>query len=245
MPNEIMHKDEGQDSNSNFEMDTQESLDKKMSYFFRHGYGKDIETPKYCIKKAKEGNKYAMLWLARMYRDGKGIEKDIIKSAEWMRRAADGDINYAKNELFDVLWRIGTLESYNEMIEVASAFAESGDGGAMGRLGRAYRYGRGVERDIDKAIDWMRKASNKNIWWAKNELFDMLWYRNYPDDTLELKSLIEKSAQEGDSNALLRLGRMYRYGKGINRDLNKAIDLMKKASDSLMSAKYEYVDLLL
>ena len=60
-----------------------------------------------------------------------------------------------------------------EMISVATEFAEKGDGGAMGRLGRAYRDGKGVPQDMNKAAEWMRKAADKNIRWAKNELFDI------------------------------------------------------------------------
>ena len=111
--------------------------------------------------------------LARVFRDGKGVKQDLGKAAEWMRKAADKNIGWAKNELFDILWRINTPESQEEMISVATAFAEAGDGNAMGRLGRAYRDGRGVKQDLGKAAEWMRKAADKNIGWAKNELFDI------------------------------------------------------------------------
>ena len=125
------------------------------------------------IKLAELGNGNAMGRLGRAYRDGKGVEKDLDKAAEWMRKAADKDVDWAKNELFDILWRIGTPESYEEMISVVTEFADKGDGNAMGRLGRAYRDGKGVEKDLNKAAEWMRKAADKNVGWAKNELFDL------------------------------------------------------------------------
>ena len=43
----------------------------------------------------------------------------------------------------------------------------------MARLGRAYRDGRGVEKDIDKAISWMHKAAKINFKWER-ELNDLL-----------------------------------------------------------------------
>ena len=111
--------------------------------------------------------------IGRQYRDGRGVKQDLDRAAEYMRKAADKNVGWAKNELFDILWRIGTPESMEEMISVATESAEAGDGGAMGRLGRAYRDGKGVPQDLDKAAEWMRKAADKNVWWAKNELLDI------------------------------------------------------------------------
>ncbi len=108
--------------------------------------------------------------LARVYFYGIGVPKNLNRAAKWMRLANKKKVYWAKNELFDILWRIGTPEALEEMIGVANAFAAEGDGGAMGRLGRAYREGRGVEKDLDKAAEWMRKAADKNIPWARNEL---------------------------------------------------------------------------
>ena len=111
--------------------------------------------------------------LARAYRDGKGVEKNIDESIRWMRAAAEKNSAWAKNELFDILWNIGTQESYSEMIPIITESANTGDSGAMGRLGRAYRDGKGVGKDLDKAAEWMRKAVNKSVAWKK-ELDKML-----------------------------------------------------------------------
>ena len=109
------------------------------------------------------------------YRDGKGVGKDLNEAAKWMRGAASRNIKSAKwtNELFDVLWRIGTPESMREMIESVTKFASTGDAGAMGRLGRAYRDGKGVGKDLGKAAEWIRKAAGKSANWEK-ELSDLL-----------------------------------------------------------------------
>jgi TPR repeat protein len=111
--------------------------------------------------------------LGRAYRDGKGVEKNLDIAADWMRKASAINIGWTKNELFDILWKIDTPDSRKEMIAVATAFADSGNGEAMGRLGRAYRDGKGVEKDLDIAADWMRKASAKNIGWVKVELSNL------------------------------------------------------------------------
>ena len=53
----------------------------------------------------KQNEVQAIAELGRCYRDGKGVGKDLVKAAEWMRKAADQDLGWAKNELFDILWR--------------------------------------------------------------------------------------------------------------------------------------------
>ncbi|MCB5266468.1 MAG: hypothetical protein LHW41_09590, partial [Candidatus Cloacimonetes bacterium] len=179
------------------------------------------------------------------YRDGKGVPRDLDKAAEWMRKASDKNVGWAKNELFDILWRIGTPEAHEEMISVATAFAEAGDGNAMGRLGRAYRDGKGVPRDLDKAAEWMRKASDKNVGWAKNELFDILWKINTPESHKEMISVAKVFAEAGDGGAMGRLGRAYRDGRGVEQDLDKAAEWMRKAADKNVKwAKNELCDIL-
>ena len=74
-----------------------------------------------------------------------------------MRKAVYDNHNWS-NELFDILWKIGTPESFAEMIAVASGFAEEGNAGAMARLGRAYREGKGVPKDLDKAAELIKKS---------------------------------------------------------------------------------------
>ncbi len=194
---------------------------------------------------AMNGNATAMGRLGRMYRDGKGVERDLDEAIKWMRKAADKNVGWAKNELFDILWKIDTPEAHEEMISVATEFAEKGDGNAMGRLGRMYRDGKGVERDLDEAIKWMRKAADKNVGWAKNELFDILWKIDTPEAHEEMISVATEFAEKGDGNAMGRLGRMYRDGKGVERDLDEAIKWMRKAADKNVGwAKNELFDIL-
>ncbi len=185
------------------------------------------------------------LIIGRAYRDGKGVEMNLDKAAEWMRLAFEKDIAPADNELFDILWKIDTPDSRSEMINVATMSAKSGNGEAIGRLACAYRDGRGVECDLIKASELMREASNKDIGWAKNELFDMLWTFKTPETDQEMISVISSFANTGDGNAMLRMGRAYREGRGVKQDMAMAIDWMRKASDkNISSAKIELSDIL-
>ncbi len=195
---------------------------------------------------ANQGDSHAMIRLGRAYRDGKGVGQDLEKAMEWMRKAANKNIAWAGNELFDILWKIGTPDSYREMVSVADTFAKQNDTNAMIRLGRAYRDGKGVGQDLEKAMEWMRKAANKNSVSAGNELFDILWKIGTPDSYREMVSVADTFANQGNPHAMIRLGRAYRDGKGVGQDLEKAAEWIGQAVD--MGAKWasnELVQLLL
>ena len=128
----------------------------------------------------------------------------------------------------------GTPKDFIEIREITKTLIEDANpsvkSGVMGRLGRMYRDGKGVEKDLDKAIEWMRKAAKRNTVW-ESELINMLWKRGTPDDLAELKSVVENGAAEGKAYAFLWIGRMYRDGKGVEKDLDQAIEWMRRAAE--------------
>ena len=58
-------------------------------------------------------------------------------------------------------------------VSTIQKLADNEDADAMGRLGRAYRDGKGVGKDLGKAAEWMGKAAGKSVNWEK-ELSDLL-----------------------------------------------------------------------
>ncbi len=167
--------------------------------------------------------------LARAYRDGKGVPQDLSKAAEWMRKSANKNVEWAQIELFDILWKLGNVDAYSEMISTILPLVQKGDGGAIGRLARAYRDGKGVPQDLSKAAEWMRKSANKNVEWAQIELFDILWKLGNVDAYPEMISTILPLVQKGNGKAILRLARAYRYGKGVAQNEVESINLYARA----------------
>ena len=197
----------------------------------KRGYNEDLmEAFNLASGFSTKGDGGAMGRLGRMYRDGKGVEKDLDKAIEWMRKAAEKNPSW-NNEFMDVLWKRGTPDDLMELKGDAEKGAAEGNAFALQWLARMYRDGKGVEKDLDKAIDMMRKTAEKIQGWSRNELVDMLWKRGTPEDFEEMKSVAETAAGEGDIGAMGRLGRMYRDGKGVEKDLDKAIEWMRKAAE--------------
>lgn len=84
----------------------------------------------------------------------------------WMRKAANKKYGWSMNELFDLLWARGNDADFTEAYHIAKQFSET-NSGAMGRLGKAYREGKGIDKDLNLAIYWMEKAARENPAWKK------------------------------------------------------------------------------
>ena len=178
--------------------------------------------------------------LGRAYREGRGVDKDLHKAADWMRKAHEGGVKWADWELFDILWRINTPESMTEALGFGMPLAESGVKELQGWIARCYREGRGVEKDLDKATEWMRKAYDQKLGYASWELFDILWRIDTPESLKEAVAIAEPLAQSGNRELQGRMGRAYRDGKGVEKSLDLAREWFKKAADQdLAWAKIE------
>ena len=151
---------------------------------------------------------------------------------------------WASNELFDLLWKIGTEESYSKAIKIIEPLVKNDDPGALGRMGRAFRDGRGVQQDLLVAASYMRKSTMLNNGWAKNELFNIYWRIGNPDNDSEMISIISEFASTGDANAMGRLGRAYREGKGVEKDIIMAEYWLGKATEKHTGWVWEYINLL-
>jgi|GEM_PF-5402553 len=182
---------------------------------------------------ANRGDHGSKWRLSRMYRDGKGVQKDLDKAIELMREVALRRISWSRNEFVDMLHMRGKESDLKEAFNIANNYASEGNEGAIYRLARMYRDGKGVDKDINKAIEWMRKSSDKWYGWSRSELMDLLWQRGNPQDLTEMRNVAELTIEKGNplvkAGALGRLGRIYRDGKGVEKNIGKAIEFMQKA----------------
>lgn len=115
------------------------------------------------IKASENGDSEVMRQVGISYRDGKGTEVSLDKAIEWFRKSSDKGNGAASVQLMDVLMKRGNPEDLSEMLKIAHRFADDGNGDGMVRLGRAYRYGKGVDKDLNTATEWFRKAASAGV----------------------------------------------------------------------------------
>ncbi len=92
-----------------------------------------------------------------------------------------------------------------------------------------YYYGVGVEKNIEKAIEWTLKAYEADDKWSL-QLFDLLFeYNNSQYETIMLP-LIKEFAQSKDGEKVGRAGKAYLEGTYVEKNLNQAIKYLQYAS---------------
>ncbi len=181
-----------------------------------------------CAQLSKSGNAGAMGRLARMYRDGKYVERDYDEAIKWMQAAAEKKLAWAPAELFDLLWTIDTPESDAHMIKAINKYGDETDYAIIGRLALAYFEGRGVKKNVAKSLTLMETACAKNNYWDKD--YCRLVIKSQASD--RYSQLLEKTNRlitTGHSIGLLYLGIMYRDGLGVPIDLKESRSLLERA----------------
>jgi len=161
---------------------------------------------------------------------------------------------------------INTIFIFASMnIESLKLAAKKGDVGAIMKLALMYETGRGVEKDIQKAIRYYRQASELGSEDAKLSISLLELEQNLDKRSVSLENKIEiktksglryelkvsdlkdviKRAKNGDKDAFFTLATIYDNGYGdIKADKKRAIALYKKAA-SLGSKKAKHILLLL
>lgn len=100
----------------------------------------------------------------------------------------------------------------------------------------AYRDGKGVDKDIDKAIAILRPLAEESEW-ASRELMTSLFKKNDMADDVERLKLAEKLSKAGDINATIRMAVCYRDGRGVEKDPYKALFYLSGCTRSTWGLK--------
>ena len=126
---------------------------------------------------------------------------------------------------------------YLEAIKWYTKAAEQGHTKAQFNLGYIYFDGRGVKKNHDKALKWFLKAAKQHD--AKSEIYVGRIYEEKQDYTNAFK-WYSQIANSGYPKVQYKLWQMYRDGKGVKKDLQKAIYyLIKSTSQSYPDAQHD------
>ncbi len=93
-----------------------------------------------------------------------------------------------------------------------------------------YYLGRGVNRDVNKAIDWLKKLAAQNYMSSKVRLGFI--YEMSKHNYLEAKKRYTLDSKLHNPQALYNLGLIYEYGKGVKSDPQKAFLLYKDSAQN-------------
>ena len=114
-------------------------------------------------------------------------------------------------------------------------------------MARAYEAGRGIKKSHAKANECLEyclavyKAEAKAGFQSVYQLFDLQWRMRKDEDLL---ATLEPMLKYNRPEAKVRLARMYAKGRGVEKDLAKAKELMREAAERKPLYRSEYEKLL-
>lgn len=181
-------------------------------------------------------NVYAAFSLAGMYRRGQGVEADNAEAFRLYKVAADDASSgnaYANYEVAKMLQSgIGTPSDPEEAAR-RYALAYSGflkleksslDENLLYRLGQMNYEGVGTEKNLDRAVDYFKRAAelkNSNALFGLGKIFLDKEYQRYdPEKGIRY---LQEAAELGNAFAQTRLGKLYMTGEHLPEDLDAAI----------------------
>ncbi|HIX40560.1 MAG TPA: SEL1-like repeat protein [Candidatus Desulfovibrio intestinigallinarum] len=195
---------------------------------------------------AEQGHADAQLSLGNMYANGIGVPRDGGMARQWDAKAA--------------------RQSHKVNLSVLKQLAEQGHADAQFRLGDRYKEGKGVPRDGDMACQWYAKAvatlkkaaeqGNDDAQYRLGTIYKegkgvpqdyvraCQWYAKAAAQKHEAGlNALKQLAEQRDAEAQFRLGDMYKEGKGVPRDDDRARQWYAKAAATFkIAAKQGYVD---
>lgn len=147
----------------------------------------------------------------------------------------------------EIITRLGNIHLHDdENVREAKGYyqlaSEKGFVPALNNLGMMYFFGKGVDKNLTKAVEYLGQAAVKG---NKNSQFYLAMSLSQIDDekfNKEIIKWIQKSANNNFLKAELVLGFGYIKGEDIKKDMQKAKYWIQKAKDKNSSKAQEIWD---
>ena len=123
----------------------------------------------------------------------------------------------------------------DDVRRLAREEAERGVADAQVALGVMYLTAQGVERDVEKALDWLLKAADQSDTDALYNLgvaFDTGFFGMRSPDAMEALKWFRRAARQGHDGAQYNLGVAFAEGKGVTPDRTRAVKWWLQAAEA-------------
>lgn len=222
-----------------YKMAAESGLALGMSNFGRcllYGIGCDKnyeEAYKWLTKAAQADEKCdsAQYMLGVMCFNGDGVEKDLVRAAQWYRKAADSGHESAQYELaLCYLYGDGVEESYDEAIYWLKAGSALGNAQCDEKLEELSAPDTLPGLKVEEVDHWMRQSGVNATAESERQLLLMLKTGSHSSVNQAVIDLYP-AAEKGNETAQLLYGRCWEMGMGLHQDLDSAYYWYKRAYD--------------
>jgi TPR repeat protein len=182
---------------------------------------------------AEHGDVDAQVYLASMYKEGRGVAKDYAQAVVWYRKAAErGSALGQSNLAYMYSNGLGVAVDDTEAAYWLRKSADLGDAYSQCTLGEMYENGRGVAQSFAQARFLYTAAAEQG--YSRAAYLLGLMYdkgKGVAVDYARAHEWYRKAADKGFALAQLDLGILYAEGRGVERDYKQAVDWFRKAAD--------------
>ena len=207
-------------------------------YFYGQGVTEDKpEAVKCYIKSSEMGNGPAQFELGRCYYTGEGVERDTIKAEKWMHKSMMNECPGARE-----LWI--KYDGENRFVKTFHEATVLNDARAQYYLGMEYIYGRFVEKDEAKGLQYLYQSAENSGELAPYHLAYFYFKGMYVEkDIAEGVKILRKASDMGNPAAQFALGKCCLAGYGTEKDEAEAFKLLGQAADHGIDFAYFYLGL--
>ncbi len=126
------------------------------------------------LEKAQNGDIQAMYDVAHRYERGRGVDPDLQKAVEWLRKCASAG-NPACQARLGILYfeGRGVPQDHRKALALLKPAAAAGIPVAEYQLGLMYQYGTGVAQNRDTAMQWYQRALKNGDYRAEAKLAEL------------------------------------------------------------------------
>ena len=111
------------------------------------------------LRSARQGNSMARYNIGWMYHYGRGVESNIQEAVKWYELSAGGYYLKAFTNLTAIYHDSGY---YDRMLSWTERYIDAGEPRAFLRMGGYLLEGCGVEKDVQKGLEYVQKAAEQN-----------------------------------------------------------------------------------
>ena len=197
---------------------------------------------KWFRKGAERGHPMCLYKFGQCYKLGYGVEKDEDEASKWQNKAVAAWRTSAKSGDTASMVRLAELYMKGDVVELDKEEAvkwylkgaELGNAMAQYELATCYHNGEGVEEDQEESAKWMMRAAEKStdrgVQWTMGRYYQEGW--GVEKNPLEAVKWFERSAKKGFALAKYYLAMCYMNGEGVQKDEEKAEELLVDAADN-------------
>ena len=201
----------------------------KMGQCFLKGLGTEPDLQQaieWFEKAGRNGHSQAALVLGQMYYKGEDLPKNLYEAKRWLELSRQHE---AKALIYEISEELGTIKS-TKMIDAEKTtletLAQMKDPKGLYELGEWYYNGKYIPKDLEKAADYAMDA----VTHGSIDAFALLGLIFRERGMIEEELLwLREGVKNRSVDCMYYLGMCYRDGHGVERDLEKACEILYKA----------------